>query len=73
MAPPVFKNTVIADEGQQLVRVGTSAGHGRDVVRRLDLTLAVLGPLAHHATDLLHAGPIDVVIQRGRGGDGAFL
>ena len=64
---------VIADQREQLRRVRATAREGGDVLGRLDLAFAALGSLAHHTTDLLHAGPIAVVVQRGRGGEGAFL
>ena len=64
---------VIADEREPLRRIRSTARERGDVVGRLDLAFAVLGSLAHHTTDLLHAGPIAVVVQRGRGGDGSLL
>lgn len=51
-------------------RIGARLWQGRDVVRRLGLTLAGPNSLANDSTDLFHAGPADVIVQRGRGGDG---
>ncbi len=64
---------MVTDEGEQLVRVGVVSRQGRDVVGRFGFALAVFGSLAHDATNLLHAGPVDVVVQRGRGRDGSLL
>lgn len=64
---------VIADERQELGRVGASTWQRRHVVGSLGLTLAALDPFSHHSTDLLHAGPADVMFQRRRGGDGSRL
>jgi Transposase domain (DUF772) len=66
---------------RELRRLRTWLGRVLQDIRRqqpapdqpLDSLLTLCEPLAHHAVDLLHTWPIDVVIQRGHGGNGSLL
>ena len=60
---------VIANQRQKLVCRGSRARQRGHIVGRLGLALTVLDSLADDATDLLYAGPVQVLFQRGRGGE----
>lgn len=62
---------VVADQFRQSRRIRFLSRERRDVVRRLDRGVAVLGALPDHATDLLHAGPVQEWIERDAAGQRA--
>lgn len=64
---------MITDERQQAAGICFGARERRDEVGSLDLAFALNGSLANHAADLVGSGPVEMVFQRGCGGDGPLL
>ena len=64
---------VVADERQQAVGIGLGVRERRDGVGGLDLVPTLYCLFADHAADLVGSGPVAMVVQCGRGGDGPLL